>query len=513
MADTLDMPDPALLLDRVLALRDDVERQVRTAFPSWPLADADAEVRASAANLVRYLALRRHDLAGLQRDLSLLGLSSLGRAEARVGPQLDAVAWALAGLAGRPDGPLPPTTEDLGEGERILIRRTHEVFGRPPTDRRVRVLATLPSSAADDPDVTRRLAAAGADAVRINTAHDDPDRWAAMARYVRAAAEELGTRVAIEVDLAGPKMRLAAGVPDARQYPGDTFWLVPAGARPCASGQDGAPLVEVTLPAILEQVAVGSQVWFDDGKIGGHVVEASMAVEREAPPDASPVHSVGTALRVVVERAARRGQRLRLEKGVNFPETEIDLPVPTAEDLAALPHALAIADAIGFSFVQRPAEVDALHDLIADLSTKPPPALVLKVETRLAVRNLPSLIVHALRRGPTAVMIARGDLGVELGFERLAEVQEELLWLCEAAHVPVIWATQVLEAMAKRGVPTRAEVTDAAMGERAECVMLNKGPYAEEAVRSLADVLRRMHRHQTKKAPRLGALRAWASEG
>jgi len=504
-------PDPSALLDRVLTLREDVERQVRTAFPGWPLAGADTEVRASAANLVRYLALRRHDLHDLQRDLILLGLSSLGRAEARVGPQLDAVGSALAALAGRADGPSPPTAETLLAGEDLIERRARAVFGPPPPDRRVRVLATLPSSAAQDPDVTHRLVAAGADAVRINTAHDTPDDWAAMAAHVRAAAAERGRHVAVEVDLAGPKMRIAGGVPEARQQLGDSFWLAPPGSR--AGSADGLPRVEVTLPSILEQVGLGQEVWFDDGKIGGQVVELATAESDGAP--------VGTALRVVVEHVGRKGQRLRLEKGVNFPDTEIDLPVPTAEDLAALPHVLGIADAIGFSFVQRPAEIDGLHDAMAALMAGPPPApregpppaLVLKVETRLAVRALPSLIVHALRRGPTAVMIARGDLGVELGFERLAEVQEELLWLCEAAHVPVIWATQVLEAMAKRGVPTRAEVTDAAMGERAECVMLNKGPYAEEAVRSLADVLRRMHRHQNKKTPRLGALRAWASEG
>lgn len=498
-------PDPAALLDRVLALRADVERQVGAVLPSWPLADAPDDVRASAANLVRYLALRRHDLADLQQDLALLGLSSLGRAESRVGPQLDAVAWALAGLARRPDGPPPPTADDLRAGASLLERRAREAFGPPPGDRRVRVLATLPSTAATDPDVARRLVAAGADAVRINAAHDTPSDWLAMAARVRAAAESLGRHVAIEFDLAGPKMRIAAGVPEARQHLGDAFWLLPVGSRP--RGGVPAPRVQVTLPSILEQVAVGQQVWFDDGKVGGVVVETAPAVDRR-----DPSRSLGTALRVVVERVARKGQRLRLEKGVNFPETEIDLPVPTPEDLAALPTALQVADLIGFSFVQRPAEVDALHDAMAALRPGPPPALALKVETRLAVRALPSLIVHALRRGPTVVVIARGDLGVEVGFERLAEVQEELLWLCEAAHVPVVWATQVLEAMAKRGVPTRAEVTDAAMGERAECVMLNKGPYAEEAVRSLADVLRRMHRHQDKKTPRLGALRAWADE-
>src|SRR6185369_16754825 len=80
-----------------------------------------------------------------------------------------------------------------------------------------------------------------------------------------------------------------------------------------------------------------------------------------------------------------------------------------------------------------------------------------------------------------------------------AEVQEEILWVCEAAHVPVVWATQVLESLAKEGMPSRAEITDAAMGERAECVMLNKGPHIRMAVRALADILQRMQGHQRKK--------------
>lgn len=100
---------------------------------------------------------------------------------------------------------------------------------------------------------------------------------------------------------------------------------------------------------------------------------------------------------------------------------------------------------------------------------------------------------------PVGVMIARGDLAVEIGFERLAEVQEEILWLCEAAHLPSIWATQVLDELAQTGVPSRAEVTDASMAVRAECVMLNKGPFVDRAVRVLDDILRRMEHHTYKK--------------
>src|SRR5436853_963876 len=102
-----------------------------------------------------------------------------------------------------------------------------------------------------------------------------------------------------------------------------------------------------------------------------------------------------------------------------------------------------------------------------------------------------------MRSYPAGVMIARGDLAVECGWDRLAEVQEEILWLCEAAHLPVVWATQVLETLAKTGLPSRAEITDAAMAQRAECVMLNKGPHVEEAIRTLADILERMQAHQS----------------
>ena len=107
-------------------------------------------------------------------------------------------------------------------------------------------------------------------------------------------------------------------------------------------------------------------------------------------------------------------------------------------------------------------------------------------------------------------MIARGDLAIELGFQRIAEMQEEILWLCEAAHIPVIWATQVLERLAKEGLPTRAEVTDAAMANRAECVMLNKGPYILDVLSECSMGARPgWEGHQHKKTPQLRVLHSW----
>jgi pyruvate kinase len=109
------------------------------------------------------------------------------------------------------------------------------------------------------------------------------------------------------------------------------------------------------------------------------------------------------------------------------------------------------------------------------------------------------------------VMVARGDLTVECGFERLPEVQEEILCVCDAAYVPVIWATQVLDQMARTGQPSRAEISDAAMASRAERVMPNKGPHIVQAVEALDDILRRMSTRQRKMVALLRRLRSWSS--
>lgn len=111
-----------------------------------------------------------------------------------------------------------------------------------------------------------------------------------------------------------------------------------------------------------------------------------------------------------------------------------------------------------------------------------------------------------MKRERIGVMIARGDLAVELGFERTSEVQNQILWLCEAAHVPVIWATQVLENLVKTGMATRAEISDAALSTQAECVMLNKGPFISAGIETLKEILIKMHAHNAKKKDSLRVL-------
>ena len=248
------------------------------------------------------------------------------------------------------------------------------------------------------------------------------------------------------------------------------------------------PRIPCTLPQVFAEVRSGERIFFDDGKIEGTIKRVNKK-----------------QLEVQITDAAHDGSKLRSDKGINLPDTKINLPPLTEKDLADLPFVVKYADMVGLSFVRRPEDVILLAKHIAKLGATGI-GVVLKIENRTAFDQLPRILLAGLRTPPLGVMVARGDLAVEVGFERLAEVQEEMLWFCEAAHVPVIWATQVLENMAQTGKPSRAEVTDAAMSGRAECVMLNKGPHVIEAVRFLDNVLERMQLHQQKKRSMLRKL-------
>ena len=216
----------------------------------------------------------------------------------------------------------------------------------------------------------------------------------------------------------------------------------------------------------------------------------------------------GVVVRVL--RSQLKGFKMKPERGMIFPRADLKLDPLTPNDLTDLDFVANHADMVGFSFVQSADDISRMQD---ELARRRPDwqrlGIIAKIETAQAVTNLPDIIVRAAGRQAFGVMIARGDLAVAIGFERLAEMQEEILWLCEAAHVPVIWATQVLEEMVKSGLPTRGEMTDAAMAGRAECVMLNKGPNVGDAIAALRGLLHRMMEHQSKKTSRLRALHSW----
>ncbi|MGE0682187.1 MAG: pyruvate kinase [Candidatus Binatia bacterium] len=321
------------------------------------------------------------------------------------------------------------------------------------------------------------------------------DRWAESLRttYVEAGAQIQLHRVNGEVEK-GTVGDLPVVMDPLVLHSGETLLLVPAtqkgrAAQLSAAGTIMEPAkIPCSLPEVFRDARPGERILFDDGKITG--------VIRSVKPE---------LIDVTITHARLNGAKLRSDKGINLPDTALHLPALTPKDLQDLDFAAGAADMVGFSFVRTPEDVAQLQHELAVRGTRQV-GVVLKIETRLAFENLPRLLLAGLRTPPLGVMVARGDLAAELGFERMAEVQEEILWLCEAAHVPVIWATQVLESLAKKGAPSRAEVTDAAMSGRAECVMLNKGPYIVEAVEFLNSVLQRMEQHQQKKRSMLRKL-------
>ena len=449
-----------------------------------------------AANLAAWLALRQHDLAALQDGLSSWGLSSLGRSESRVLASLAAVTGAVAALTGQAP---PRAATDIFAGDRALERAKRSLFGPDPGGPSTRILVTLPAEAAARPALIGRMVAAGADCFRINCAHDDPEVWARLVAGARRAGRRAGRHLPLLMDLGGPKLRIAALAPgkSRRLEAGDRFLLAQEAAG-LTSPEAGLPRsrATLTLPQALAAARPGAEVWIDDGKLGA-------TIERRVP--------AGLVARVI--HAKPGGSRLKPEKGVNLPGVELSLPALTALDLEHLDFVAAHADLVGLSFVQRVADVEALQQALAGrLGRRRWPGLVLKIETRQGLANLPDLVLRAAGRQPTAIMLARGDLAIELGFEALSAAQEEVLSLAAAARLPVIWATQVAEGLLKTGRPSRPEITDLAMAQRAECVMLNKGPHVLEAIAFADRVLRRMDRRQRKRSPRLAAADLWRLE-
>lgn len=457
--------------------------------------------RPNARNLVHYLALRTFDLRDIQWQLSALGLSSLGHSERYSLVNLKNVRYLLRLLSGEsPEqaATRSPFNMNYPMSLRQLERHTVALFGPQDFAGHTRVMVTFPTEAATDYDLVYRLMEAGMDVARINCAHDGAGEWRQMVEHVHKAAEELGRKPLIYMDVEGPKIRTGP-LPDRTTKKGkkkagriklqvkDRLYLVPESAETCMPGYgpDGELVhpgqISVTLPEMFEDVEAGQRIWFDDGKIGG-VVEA-------VRPD-----------RIVlkIDRAEPGGSNLRAEKGINLPDTQLRLPALTPEDISNLEVIAAEADMVGYSFVRRPSDIEQMQEQLRKLGREDL-GIILKIETQEAFENLPILLLTAMRSPRVGIMIARGDLAVELGFRRIAEVQEEILWICEAAYLPVIWATQILENLAKTGLATRAEVSDAVLSVRAECAMLNKGPYIVDAVRTLKDIDRRMAPHQIKK--------------
>lgn len=426
------------------------------------------ENRESALNFLKYLILRKTDVRELQLLLHENGLSSLASCESHTHRQIQVTLQHL----GKRFKALDTCTMDFGSKK--IEESSERLFGPKSENWPASVMVTFDASFLEEKDLISKLLKKGMGTARINCAHDDESVWQEMVEKIQLASKETGIPCKIHLDLAGPKIRtklLTKGRKKGKVKveKGQQIWL----SETAKGFKSGDIVISPTESGVIEALTPGDRVFIDDGLI-------LCLVEG--------VEKGSAALKI--ERISSKKPYIKAEKGINFPDCHLQISSLTTFDKECLPFVCANADTVGFSFVRTAADIAdlraALQEIVDDI-----PFIILKIETHESVRNLPELLLEGMKDLDFGVMIARGDLAVEIGFERLVEIQDEILWLCEAAHVPVIWATQVLENLHKSGIATRAEVTDAGHAARAECIMINKGDHTLEVLKTLRDISQR----------------------
>lgn len=485
--------DPNELLEQMIELRDEIKLEGLKIFSNWESQITRKAFRESAENLSYYLALRNRDITQLQIDLIPWGLSSLGRLESKTLVTLEAVIATLYDVIDEDIEHVHPNPKEFDVGRRRLQKNTKKIFGKKPKNRTTRIMVTMPREAIDDEDFIRELIDEGMNVARINCAHDNEKDWMKMIKNIRSVAEELNKDVRILMDIAGPKIR--------------TDWIYTHLSKPKVSKGDLIRItrdfdklpvqndVKVTtgcdLDVIYDQIEVNQSVLFDDGEIE--------SVVKEVTEDEFILEVVKTKSKSV---------RVKAEKGMNFPNHSFKFDSLSDKDKKDIKFACEHADVIGCSFVNEGRDIELIQNeidsILGDKASEM--SLMAKIETVRAVKNLPEIIFTAASKNPFSIMIARGDLAAESGYIDLAGLQQEIMWISEAGDIPVVWATEVLDTLVNDGIPTRSEVTDAAEGTRADCVMLNKGDYIRDGVQMLNRIIERMEPLQYKKTPILGKL-------
>jgi pyruvate kinase len=425
--------------------------------------------RKSAANFLKYLILRKNDIRKLQDQLHANGLSSLASGESHIHRQIQVTMRHLGSEFEKLDS---CTTEF---GSKKISTGSIRLFGERHAEWPSSVMVTFDASFLEEKHLIAELLKNGMGVARINCAHDDEAIWLRMIEKIQTASKQTGIPCKIHLDLAGPKIRtvlLGKGKKKGRVkiHRDSLVWLSDS-----AKGfGDKDIVISPNEPGIIPWLKPGDRVFIDDGLIYG-------MVEQVEPGKAS----------VRIVRISSKKSVIKAGKGLNFPDSTLSVSSLTDFDRACLPFVCSYADTVGLSFVRKSQDIIDLRAAMSEIKPETPP-VILKIETHEAVVNFPELILEGMTEADFGVMIARGDLAVEIGFERLVEIQEEISWLCEAAHVPVIWATQVLENMHKSGLASRAEITDAGRAAAAECIMINKGPHTLELLRTLQSIAQRI---------------------
>lgn len=344
--------------------------------------------------------------------------------------------------------------------------------------RRVKIVCTLgPSSRT--PERVSGLIADGMDVARLNFSHGTHEFHTGLVRTVREAARTVAKGVAIMQDLQGPKIRCGT-LPDGgvELKAGDVIVLHPEGAEPRSSlhGRRALPIsAEIALP-VSRVARKGARILFDDGRIATRATEIS-------PPE------------IVAE--VEVGGRLTSHKGMNLPGTPLTIPCLTEKDIEDLAFGISQGvDAVALSFVRSSSDIETLRERMRKL-TNHPPMIVAKIEREEAIEAQESIIDVS-----DGLLIARGDMAVEIGAERVPAVQKALIHNCRQLGVPVITATQMLESMISSPTPTRAEASDVANAvfDGTDAVMLSgetaSGAYPREAVCTMARIILEAERNR-----------------
>lgn len=432
----------------------------------------------SALNLIKYLSLRSGDIRETQNDLHVMGLSSLASSESHIHRQVQAIRERL----GHKYSKSTLSACSWESSKKLLKQKSEELFGSRHGEELPYLMVTFDATFADNYALIKNLLLHGMNVARINCAHDDEATWARMIEKLRKAIQKTGRQCRIYMDLAGPKLRVriinkGKKKGRAKIKEGQLIYM----AENSGDFDKKVVVIHPSEEGVIGSLKKGERVIFDDGMIQALVEQ---------------VKKDWAALRIT--RISSDKKLLKSGKGINFPDSELHIPALTPFDISVLPFVCENADMVGYSFIKKPEDINILMAEM-EATGKNLPHLVIKVETAEAVENLPGLLLEGMKKPLFGVMIARGDLAVEIGFERLSEIQEEILWICEAAHAPVIWATQVLESLNKSGMATRSEITDAVHAAQAECVMINKGLHTIEVMETLIDILRRTAEHRSKK--------------
>ena len=333
-----------------------------------------------------------------------------------------------------------------------------------PNSKKTKIVATLGPAIQNKEDL-RALGEAGVNVFRINFSHADYDNIKERIKQIREINDETGMNVSILADLQGPKLRVGVMEDGVVLEKDDLFTFT---TEKCKGTKEKAYMTYQRFP---KDVKVGEHILVDDGKLQFEVV------------------STDKEQNVVVKTIV--GGPLKSKKGVNLPNTNVSLPALTEKDMGDAVFAIQQeVDWIALSFVRTPEDLRMLRDLIAQHSEYRVP-IIAKIEKPEAVENIDTLIPYC-----DGLMVARGDLGVEIPMQEVPLIQKKLVSKAKRARIPVIIATQMMETMIENPVPTRAEVNDVANSimDGADAVMLSGetsvGKHPVKVIQKMTEIIK-----------------------